>query len=588
MTTNDEVASLLEEMADLLDAQGVEYKPTAYRRAAENVREYPEPVSELATDGEDAVGEIDRVGEAIAAKIVEYVETGEIAELEALREELPVDMAALTAVEGVGPKSVGKLYEALGITTLDELEAAAEAGEIQEVSGFGAKTEENILAGIDFARQTRERSLLGDARPLGESIRDYLLDHEAVQSAELAGSNRRWKETIGDVDVLVGSADPDPVVEAFLDWEDGEKIESGPTKASLRGHDGIRVDLRVVDPSEFGAALQYFTGSREHNIHVRNLAIARDLKVNEYGVFDISDVDNPDDGQRVGERIAGETEESVYAALDLPLIPPEMREDTGELEAAAEGDLPDLVETSEIRADLHTHSDWSDGNATIEEMARGAADFGHDCLALTDHGEGPGVFGNTGLDPGELREQMDAVAEVRETLADEGIALELFHGIETNITADGDLSTPEDLLDDLDVVVASPHAALDQDRETATERLVAAVEHPQTDILGHPTGRLINQRKGLSIDYERIAEAAVDAGTALEVNANPHRLDLSGEAVRIAVEAGATISTNTDAHHPRSFDVLRYGVHTARRGWAETTDVLNTRSPDEIRSFLDG
>jgi DNA polymerase (family 10) len=589
MPTNDELASLLEEMADLLEAQDVEYKPTAYRRAAENVREYHEPVEELVADGgEDAVGEINRVGDAIAAKLVEYVETGEIEELEALREELPVDMAALTSVEGVGPKTVGTLYEELGITDLGELEAAAQAEEIREIKGFGAKTEQNILDGIEFAKQAHERTLLGKGRPLGEAARDYLAGIDTVEAAELAGSNRRWRETIGDVDVLAASSDGEAVVDAFLEWEDSaETIESGPTKASLRTGDGVRVDLRVVDPSEFGAALQYFTGSRDHNIHLRNVAIDRDLKLNEYGCFDVSDVDDPDAGQRVGERIAGETEEEMYAALDLPLIPPELRENTGEIEAARDGDLPDLIEEDEIRGDLHTHTEWSDGDTTVEAMAMGAAERGYDYLAIGDHAEGPGVFGNTGLSPDEIREQMPVVEEAGDALAEAGHDLELLHGIETNVTADGGLSTPDDLLAELDVVVASPHAALDQDRETATDRLIAAIEHPQTDVLGHPTGRLINQRPGLSPDFERLVEAAADAGTALELNANPSRLDLPAEAVRVAVEAGATIAINTDAHRPGALSESRYGVHTARRGWAETDDVLTARDVEGLRAFLD-
>ncbi len=331
MPTNDELATLLEEMADLLEANGVDYKPTAYRRAAENVREYPRPVEELAEEGEDAVSEINRVGDAIASKLVEYVETGKIAELEELREELPVDIVGLTNVEGVGPKTVGSLYEALGITDLEELEAAAEAGEIQEITGFGPKTEQNILEGIDFARQARKRTLLGTARPLGEVVREYLSGVDAVDETELAGSNRRWRETIGDVDVLAASDDGEAVVDAFLDWEDtAETIEAGTTKASVRAGSGIRVDLRVVDPSEFGAALQYFTGSRDHNIRLRNRAIDRGLKMNEYGMFDVSDVDDADTGegtsgsrtspdsagerQRVGERVAGETEVGMYDA----------------------------------------------------------------------------------------------------------------------------------------------------------------------------------------------------------------------------------------------------------------------------------
>ena len=590
MPTNDELATLLEEMADLLEAQDVEYKPSAYRRAAENVREYPEPVEELAEqdDPEDAVAEVNRVGDAIAAKLVEYVETGEIEELEDLREELPVDMAALTSVEGVGPKTVGTLYEELGITDLDDLAEAARNEEIREVPGFGAKTEQNILDGIEFAKQAHERTLLGKGRPLGESARAFLAGIDAVEEAALAGSNRRWKETIGDVDVLAASTDGEAVVDAFLEWENStDTIEAGPTKASLRTGDGVRVDLRVVDPSEFGAALQYFTGSADHNIRLRNLAIDRDLKLNEYGCFDVSGVDDPDSGQRVGERVAGETEEGMYAALDLPLIAPELRENNGEVDAAREGDLPDLIEEGEIRGDLHAHSEWSDGDATVEEMALGAAERGYDYLALTDHAEGPGVFGNTGLSEEAVREQMETVDEVRETLDEAGHDLELLHGVETNITADGDLSTPDDLLADLDIVVASPHAALGQDREEATERLVAAVEHPETDVLGHPTGRLINQRPGLSPDFERLAGAAAEAGTALELNANPSRLDLPDSAVRVAVEAGATIAIDTDAHRPGAFDEVRFGVHTARRGWAETDDVLTARGVDDVRAFLE-
>ncbi|MEF8858443.1 MAG: helix-hairpin-helix domain-containing protein [Halolamina sp.] len=604
MPTNDELATLLEEMADLLEANGVDYKPTAYRRAAENVREYPLPVEELAEEGEDAVSEINRVGDAIASKLVEYVETGKIAELEELREELPVDIVGLTNVEGVGPKTVGSLYEALGITDLEELEAAAEAGEIQEITGFGPKTEQNILEGIDFARQARKRTLLGTARPLGEVVREYLSGVDAVDETELAGSNRRWRETIGDVDVLAASDDGEAVVDAFLDWEDtAETIEAGTTKASVRAGSGIRVDLRVVDPSEFGAALQYFTGSRDHNIRLRNRAIDRGLKMNEYGMFDVSDVDDADTGegtsgsrtspdsagerQRVGERVAGETEVGMYEAIDLPLIPPELRENVGEVDAAAADELPDLVEEAEIQGDLHSHTEWSDGDTTAEELAMGAAELGHDYIAITDHAEGPGVFGNTGLSDEAIREQRAAVEGAREAVGDAGHEFTILHGIETNIDAEGGLSTPDELLAALDIVIASPHAALDQDREDATERLVAAIEHPQTDILGHPTGRLINQRPGLTPEFERLAETAAETGTALELNANPNRLDLSADAVRVAVDAGAIIAIGTDAHRPGAFTENRFGVHTARRGWAETEDVLTTRDIDGVRSFLE-
>jgi len=591
MSRNDEVATRLEEFADLLEATGVEYKPTAYRRAAENVRDHPAPIEGLAAEGEDAVAEIDRVGDAIAAKIVEYVETGAMAELSALREELPVDMAGLTAVEGVGPKTVGSLYDALGITDLDELEAAAEAGEIQTVSGFGAKTEENILDNVPFARESRERTRLGDARPVADDALAYLADRDAVESVEVCGSIRRWKATIGDIDLLVASEAREPIVEAFTDWPAADAtIEAGTGKASVRA-DGTRVDLRIVDPDEFGAALQYFTGSRAHNVAVRNRAIDRDLKLNEYGLFDVSDVDEESaddavdgaetDATRVGERVAGESEDAVYRALDMDPVPPELREDRGEVAAAAEGALPLLVDSGDLRGDLHTHTDWSDGGFSIAEMAAAAAERGYDYHVVTDHATGPGMVGGVGLDEAAIEEQAATIAEA----ADE-VDVPILHGIEANIDADGDLSTDDETLAALDLVVASPHAALGQNGEAATERLVRAAEHPHVDVLGHPTGRLINERPGLDPDVEAVAEAAAASGTAIEVNANPARLDADGEFVRAAIEAGATIAVDTDAHAPRELDNARYGIHTARRGWAEAADVLNARSLDGLRSFL--
>lgn len=583
MSRNDEVASLLEEFADRLEATGVEYKPAAYRRAAENVREHPTPIEDLTADGEAAVAEIDRVGDAIAAKVVEYFETGEIEELEELRSELPVDMAALTAIEGVGPKTVGTLYEELGITTLDEMESAAEAGEIREVKGFGAKTEESILENVPFARESRKRTRLGDARPVADDALAYLADVDGVSRVEVCGSIRRWKDTIGDIDLLVASDEREPIVDAFVDWPTADAtIEAGTGKASVRA-DGTRVDLRVVDDAEFGAALQYFTGSKAHNVAVRNRAIDRGLKLNEYGLFDVSDVADPDAGRRVGDRVAGETEAGVYGALDMAFVPPELREDAGEIEASAAGDLPELVAVDDLRGDLHTHTDWSDGRVTIAEMITAAADRGYEYYAVTDHAAGPGVFGNVGLEEAEIDEQAVAVAEAVDAVDAE---IEVFHGIEANIDAEGGLATDDATLATLDIVVASPHSALDADPDAATERLVRAVEHPEVDILGHPTGRRINERQGLDPDMDAVAAVAAREGVAIEVNANPARLDADGSAVRVAVDAGATVAVNTDAHTPRELDNARYGVHTARRGWAETADVLNTYSVDELREFL--
>ncbi len=587
MSYNDEIARLLFEFADRLEATGVEYKPTAYRRAAENIAEHPEPIDQLAATGQSAVETIDRVGDAIASKVVEYFETGHISELVALREELPVDMAGLTSVEGVGPKTVGSLYDELAITDLDELEAAAEAGEIQQLTGFGAKTEQNILENIPFARQSQQRERLGEARPIADSILDHLERLGAVERLEVAGSIRRWKDTIGDVDVLVASTDNEAVVEAFTKWDEADDIiEAGTHKSSLRADD-VRVDLRVVVPEEFGSALQYFTGSKDHNVRLRNVAIDQDKKVNEYGIFDVSELSDPEmssaqDTRREGVRLGGNTEQEMYEALGLEWIPPVLREDTGEIQAAAEGTLPDLLEESAISGELHTHTEWSDGRYSIREMAEAAAKRGYAFYAVTDHAAGAGIIESIGLSDQELREQRETI----ETLQAE-LDIELLSGVETNIEADGSLSTPTDVLAELDVVVASPHSALDQESETATERLCKAIREPTVDIIGHPTGRMINSREGLAVDFTALAECAADHDTALEVNANPLRLDLHGEAVRTVIEAGGTIAINTDAHGPGSFENMRYGVQTARRGWAESADVLNTWSIAELRAFLE-
>jgi DNA polymerase (family 10) len=578
MSRNAEIADLLEAYADLLSARGVDYKPKVYERAAESIRDSPEDVEELAAEGPEAVQRIQDVGESISEKVVEAVETGTFEQLEAKSEEMPVEMAELTGVEGVGPKTVGDLYRALDVQDLDDLENAAREGEIREVSGFGEKTEQNILEGIQFARQSQGRELLGDTRPVGEAALEFF---EAIPEAgrcELAGSLRRWKPTIGDIDVLVASEDRQAVIDAFTDWpEADEVIEAGTDKASVRS-DGQRVDLRVVIPEEFGSALQYFTGSKEHNIRLRNYAIEREFKVNEYGVFDVSEVEDPDGSQRVGERVAGETEEGMYDALGLPYIEPEMREDRGEIDAAAADSLPDLVTEGDVRGDLHLHTEWSDGGFTIAEMAEAAAAFGHEYISVCDHATGPGMVGGVGLGDEELREQL---AEIREL--EDDLPLTVFAGVEANIGEDGSISVADDVLADLDCVVASPHRALEGD---ATDRIVAAVERPSVDVIGHPSGRMIHQRPGVELDIDAVARAAADHGTALEINSSPYRLDLWGSAVKQAVEEGATIAINTDAHSPPEYEHVRYGVHTARRGWARADDILNARDADGVREFL--
>ena len=560
--TNTEIASLLEEFADRLEATGVEYKPTAYRRAADNIREQSQPVAELTPD---QLQEIDRVGEAIATKINEYVETDSIEELEALRGEMPIDIAALTSVEDVGPKTAGKLYTELDVRTLTDLEQAAQENRIRDISGFGAKTEQNILENIQFAKEAQERELLGDARPIADELLDLFDAHDAVDECEVAGSIRRWRPTIGDVDILVGSDSPEDVVETFVD-QANQVIESGSKKASIR-YRGVRTDLRIVDADQFGSALQYFTGSKEHNVTLRNYALDQDISLNEYGAFDA-------DKGTDSERLAGQTEESMYDILGLEWIPPELREDRGEIDAAAAGDLPDLITHADLRGDLHVHTDWSDGRRTIEEMITGAAEYGHEYIAITDHASGPGIVGSVGLSDSELRDQIERVHEV-----DADAPIDVLTGVETNITADGDLSTSDELLADLDIVVASPHSGLGGD---GTDRLIAAMEHPDVDIIGHPSGRLINQRSGLSFDATALGEAAARTDTALEVNSNPARLDLWGEVIKEAIDTGAQIAINTDSHSIPEYEYLRFGVHTARRGWATADDIINTMPADSL------
>ena len=582
MATNAEIAGRFEEFADLLEANDVEYKPRAYRRAAENIGAHPVPIADRVEAGdEEVLEEIDGVGDAISSKVIEYVETGQIEELEELREELPIDIADITRIEGVGPKTAGKLYRELGIETLDDLEEAAEANEIQEVKGFGPKTEQNIRENIDFAREVGQRQLLGEARPLADDVLAFLESIDEVERCEVAGSIRRWRETIGDVDVLVATEDNEAVIDAFLGWDSVDsEIESGPEKASVRVGE-IRVDLRVVVPEEFGSALQYFTGSKDHNVSLRNYAIDRGMKLNEYGAFDVSDVEDHEAGQRVGERVAGETEDGMYEALGLEWIPPELRTDRGEIEAAERGELPDLLAREDIRGDLHSHTEWSDGNNTIEEMVAAAEEMGYDYYAVADHAEGPGIVGGMGLSDTEILEQVEQIREV-----DAASDIAVFAGIEANVDAEGEIDLSDEVVEALDVIVASTHSALDQDAETATERLVRAIENPAIDVLGHPSGRLLNERSGLDFDATALGRAAAEHDTALEVNSNPRRLDLWGSAVQAAIEEGASIAVNTDAHQPSTLEYMRWGVHTARRGWAEADDVINTWDLEEIRAFL--
>lgn len=562
------VAKILYEVADLLELEGVEFKPRAYRRAAQAVESCPIPVEDLVAEGR--LHKLPGVGQSIAQKIEEIVQTGKLALHEELKAKLPVDLHALTQVEGMGPKTAKLLYEALGVRTLADLERAIETGKLREVKGLGPKMEEKIRRGLAEARGTERRELLGYALPLARNLIQKLWATGLFQRVELAGSLRRGKETVGDLDFLAVSDHAEKATQAFCHLPEVEEVlAQGPKKASVKLSGGLQADLRIVPEESFGAALQYFTGSKAHNIRLRERAVARGWKLNEYGLFDQED-----------HRLAGETEEGIYQALGLAYIPPELREDQGEILAAEGGNLPKLVELGEILADLHVHTDWSDGKMGLLEAVEAARARGLKYLTLTDHLRFAQAI--PGLSPDDLRRQIEEVHKLHETLGD----FRVLCGVEANIGRDGSVDVPRDLLPALDLVIASVHTHFRLSKKEMTERLVRAVEDEGVDVLGHPTGRLIGERPPYEADWDEVFRRAAKAGTALEVNANPQRLDLPAELVRRALEHGVRFLLGTDAHAPEHFDFLEYGVLTLRRGWAEPQDVLNTLSVEALLSAL--
>jgi len=558
------VARILYETADLLDLDGVPFKPRAYRRAAQTVESLTTPIEEVVAQGR--VSELPGVGEAIGKKIAEIVETGRLKYYEDLKEKLPIDLASLTAVEGVGPKTAKLLYERLGIRTLSDLEEAARAGRIREVKGLGEKTEERILRGIGEAQRMEKRVRLGEALPLARDLCARLMKTGLFTRVEPAGSLRRGRETVGDLDILAISRSPNEAAEAFVDLPDVEEVlASGPKRSSVRLAGGMHVDLRIVPVGSFGAALQYFTGSKAHNIALRKRALARGRKLNEYGLFD-----------EKGRSIAGETEEGIYESLGLSYIPPELREDQGEIERAASGRLPSLITPDQIKGDLHTHTDWSDGKATLAEIVAAARRRGLSYIAITDHARFSEVIG--GVSPDDLARQLDEIEETNDRLN----GFKVLSSVEANILRDGSLDVPEALLKRLDIVIAAVHSHFRLSRKEMTERLIRAIENPNVDILAHPTGRKIGERSGYDADWDEVFRRAARAKTAMEVNANPIRLDLNAESIRRALDCGVLLSIGTDAHAIEHLEFMEYGVITARRGWTEAKDVLNTYRADEL------
>jgi len=562
---NKEVASVLYEIADLLEIQGVEFKPRAYRKAAQNIEGLGTDIEELAS--QNKLEQIPGVGKAIAGKIKEYLESGRLRKLEELREQIPVDIRALTSVEGIGPKMVKTLYETLGIKTLDDLERAAREGRIRQLKGFGEKVEQNILENIAVARGRQHRFLLGYILPEARRVLEILKPH--VEKIELAGSIRRRKETIGDIDILAVSSHPEKVMDIFTNMKNVEKVlAKGITKSSVRLDSGIQIDVRIVEKKSFGSALQYFTGSKEHNVAMRKIAIKQGCKLNEYGLF------------RGDAAVAGVHEEEIYRTLGMQWIPPELRENRGEIEAAMAGNLPHLVAYEEVKGDLQMHTQWSDGAHTIEEMVEAARHLGHRFIAITDHSGNLPVAG--ALDEKRLLEQAKEINSLREKYDD----IHIFHGTEVNILKDGSIDMDARVLEELDVVLASIHSAFRMDEKSMTSRLIRAIENEVVDIIAHPTCRIIQKREPIKVDMTKVLEAARDNGVVLEINAYPERLDLNDVHVRMAVEIGVKLSIGTDAHQRKHLQFYEYGVAVARRGWAEKNDVINTYPVEKLERLF--
>ena len=569
---NSELAQIFREIALYLEMQGVQFKPRAYEKVAYALEALEEPAAEIyQRGGLKALREIPGVGQAIGEKIEEVILTGRLKYYEELKREVPVDVRGLTAIEGVGPKSVKLLYEKLKVKNVGDLEQAARAGKIRGLPHFGEKMEQKILKGIEFLKQGSGRFTLGSVLPLILEIEQRLRELPEVSEVVVAGSTRRRKETIGDADILAISRKPEKVMECFVSMLEVLHVQAkGATKSMVKLKNGMDVDLRVVEQESFGAALNYFTGSKDHNVALRRIAQEKGLKLNEYGLF------------RGEKRIAGKTEEEVYKALGLAYIPPELRENQGEIEAAKKGELPDLVGYGDLRGDLQTQTTWTDGSNSIEEMAAEAKRLGLEYIAITDHTKSLAMTG--GSDEKKLLKQMAAIDKINRSLK----GIKVLTGAEVNINKDGSLDIEDEVLAKLDVVGVAVHSHFNLPRREMTERITKAMRNPNADILFHPTGRIIQKREPYDVDMDAIIKTAKETGTILEVDAYPDRLDLKDEHVRKAVNAGVKLVIDSDAHSTNHIRFLDFGIAQARRGWAEKKDVINTRPLKEFLKCLKG
>ncbi len=564
---NKEVAAVLYEIADLLDIKGEEFKPNAYRRAARVLEGYGEDVEVLVA--EHRLRDVSGVGVALTEKITEYLTTGKISLLEELKRETPQGVVEMLGIPSVGPKTVGLVWKELGITSIEDLKNAAKGHRLMKLRGFGEKKEAKILRGIEFLSEAKKRTPLGVALPLAEEIVEFVKLNAPVIRMAFAGSVRRMKETAGDLDFLAVSSKREEAVRVFTEMPMvRDVVMAGETKATVILRDGIQADLRVLDERSWGSGLQYFTGSKDHNVHLRTVAQKQGLKLNEYGVF------------RGDEQISGGTEEEVYRSLGMQFIEPEMREDAGEIEAAQEGRLPKLVTMADMRGDFHVHTNMSDGGDSLEVMVEATLAKGYSYVGISDHSASLKIAHGVSVE--DLLRQRDKVRAINQASGGFRVLL----GTECEILANGDLDYPDDVLAELDFVIASVHSKFNMQLREMTDRVLSAVSHPHVNILAHPFTGMVHRREPIQLDLERVAEEAAEAGTALEINAFPDRLDLSGPQARLAKEKGAKLVIDTDSHLAGHLAFMRLGVGTARRGWLEPEDVVNCWPFERVADFF--
>ncbi|MBI1364335.1 MAG: DNA polymerase/3'-5' exonuclease PolX [Alphaproteobacteria bacterium] len=566
---NDEIAGIFEQLADLLEIDGANpFRVRAYRNAARLLRGLPEEAADMLARGED-LSQLPSIGEDLAGKIAEIVETGRLETLQALKKTTPAGLAELTRIPGLGPKRVRLLRDALGVKSPAGLRRAAMSGKLAQLPGFGVKTQANIRAYFDSDRSGEKRTRLADAEKVAQRLVAYLEGAADRKHIVVAGSFRRSCETVGDLDIVVASASPQKVMDRFAAFDEIATVAGkGKTRATVRLRSGLQVDIRAMELASFGAACVYFTGSKAHCIALRKRGVSKGLKVNEYGVF------------RRDKSIAGETEKDVYAALGLPLIPPELREDRGEIEAAEKGKLPRLVALGDIRGDLHVHTKASDGRDDIRAMAKAARARGYDYLAICDHTKHARIA--HGLTPSRLERQIDRIDALNEELS----GIRILKSSEVDILADGSLDMPDSVLAKLDLVVGAVHFDFDLTPARQTERIIRAMDHPAFSILAHPTCRLIGARDPMRVQMERLMDAALERGCYLEANGQPERLDLNDVYCRMAKERGLKLALSTDAHSTEQLDFMRFSLGQARRGWLSPGDVINTRSWRDLKSLL--